>query len=221
MEHTSTATAEECSRRAATPCGHTCGSIFFLRLIRAAPTHLHQEPIKIPPPPRSCLSIARENQQPLVRNKVKNEQPLPFRLVRLLAVVPADEQRLQAGHERVGDSEREDVLPVGQLRLQLRPVRVRRGQRKCPHRPGESHHAEPKRPAGILPGEGALPGVRQRQAGAADPGVVPETDPHPHGLQQVRGHRQSAAPKGDPAYQGDRNKGFFWVYNYFKCYFWA
>lgn len=46
MEHTSTATVKECSRRAATPCGHTCGSILFLRLIRAAPTHLHQEPIK-------------------------------------------------------------------------------------------------------------------------------------------------------------------------------
>lgn len=25
--------------------------------------------------------------------------------------------------------------------------------------------------------------------------------------------------KVGPLYQGDQNKGFFWVYNYFKCYF--
>lgn len=190
---------------AATPCGYTCEQHLRPPPHQAAPTS-EQETIKClleaasasPSHPWSDLSSEKSSRE---SRSSQHEQLLPLGIFRLVAVVPADQRRLQAGHERVGGPEREDVLPLEQPRFRVRPVPVRDGRRRQRRqliRPGESDHAEPKRPPGILPGEGALSGVRQRQTGATDPRLVPEADPHRQGLQQVRGDHQRPAEKGDP-----------------------
>ncbi len=63
----------------------------------------------------------------------------------------------------------------------------------------EVHHAEPERPSGILPGEGALAGGCQCQFGEADPRVLwEERADLPEGLQRLLEHHQLPEGRGTP-----------------------